>query len=82
MPYRDANAERMAARERQRRRRAKLKAEAAMAPVVPLGTADPVGELAAWAAATLKVPPGHPLAGDPMALPGFAEDFLRGMGRA
>ena len=39
--------------------------------------ADPVGELAAWAASTLKVPPGHPLAGQPMALPDFAEDFLR-----
>ena len=39
--------------------------------------ADPVGELAAWAAATLKVPTGHPLAGRPMALPDFAESFLR-----
>lgn len=40
-------------------------------------TADPVGDLATWAAATLKVPPGHPLAGQPMALPDFALDFLR-----
>ena len=77
MPYRDATAARLAARERQRRRRAKLKAEAALAPVVPLCAGDPVGELAAWAAGTLKVPPGHPLAGQPMALPGYAEDFLR-----
>lgn len=77
MPYRDPTASRLAARERQRRRRARLKAEAGLAPVVALGTGDPVGELAAWAAATLKVPPGHPLAGQPMALPDFAESFLR-----
>ena len=80
MPYRDPVASRLAARERQRRRRARLKAAKTTAavlafPVAPV--ADPVGELAAWAAATLKVPPGHPLAGQPMALPDFAEKFLR-----
>ena len=36
-----------------------------------------MGELASWAAATLVVPAGHPLAGQPMALPDFAEAFLR-----
>ena len=30
--------------------------------------ADPVGALAAWAASTLIVPPGHPRSGEPMAL--------------
>ena len=80
MPYRDPNAERMAARERQRRYRARQRAAKPKAPVVVLpgpAPGDPVGELASWAAATLKVPPGHPLAGQPMALPAFAEDFLR-----
>ena len=38
---------------------------------------DPVTALAAWAKATLIVPPGHPLAGQPMVLHAFAEDFLR-----
>ena len=38
---------------------------------------DPVGELASWAADTLVVPPGHPRAGEPMALPDFAEKWLR-----
>ena len=38
---------------------------------------DPVGALAEWAAATLIVPPGHPLAGQPMALPDYGEAFLR-----
>ena len=39
--------------------------------------ADPVGALAAWAASTLIVPPGHPRSGEPMALPDFAADWLR-----
>lgn len=77
MPYKDRTAERLAARERQRRFRARRKAEKALAPVLSGPTADPVGELAAWAAGSLKVPPGHPLACQPMALPDFAEKFLR-----
>ena len=82
MPYRDATAARLAARERQRRHRAKVRAAKAAAVVTPLSVppavgSDPVGELATWAAATLRVPPGHPLAGQPMALPPFAEKFLR-----
>ncbi len=80
MPYRDPTATRIAARERKRRQRAKAKAAKAQAAVLSLPAAmpaDPVGELCAWAAATLRVPPGHPLVGKPMALPGFAESFLR-----
>ena len=47
-------------------------------PVVPVvDHADPVGVLAAWAASTLVVPPGHPRAGEPMALPDFAVAWLR-----
>ena len=45
--------------------------------VIPAFPDDPVGALAKWAAATLKVPPGHPRAGLPMELPDFAVDFLR-----
>ena len=81
MPYKDANAARMAARERQRRRRARLRAAkpAALlgAPAAVAVPSDPVAELARWAKETLVVPPGHPLSGQPMALPEFAEDFLR-----
>ena len=33
--------------------------------------------LSAWALETLRVPPGHPLSGQPMALSDFATDFLR-----
>ena len=75
MPYKDKNAHRMASREAMRRRRAKLKQKSAA--VMPMPATDPVGELAAWARATLRVPPGHPLAGGPMVLPAFAVDFLR-----
>ena len=77
MPYKDPTAQRLADRERQRRRRAKIKAAAVVAPVIELGVGDPVGELVRWSAAVLKVPPGHPRAGEPMALPDFAVDFLR-----
>ena len=81
MPYKDAVASRLAARERKRRQRARERAAKAKAAVLSFpaapAPADPVGDLAAWAAATLKVPPGHPLAGQAMALPDFAESFLR-----
>lgn len=80
MPYKDPAAARLANRERQRRHRERQRAKKAKAAVLALPgatTGDPVGELAAWAASALRVPPGHPLAGRPMALPPFAEDFLR-----
>ena len=77
--YRDETAKRISARERQRKRRARLKAErdraALMACAAPVE--NPVGALEVWARETLRVPPGHPAAGDPMALPGFAVGFLR-----
>ena len=44
----------------------------------PSAPADPAGAVAAWAAKRLKVPPGHPNAGRPMALPAFATKFFRG----
>jgi hypothetical protein len=68
------------ARDRKRAREAVSLAHQVFAaePVVPVvDHADPVGVLAAWAASTLVVPPGHPRAGEPMALPDFAVDWLR-----
>ena len=78
MPYKDPAAQRLANRDRQRRyrkrqREAKQRAEVIEFPV----PADPVGELVKWSRDVLKVPAGHPLAGQPMALPDFAVDFLR-----
>ena len=75
MPYRDPTATKLAARERERRQRARQRVAATV--VAPPAPTDPVAALQAWAASTLKVPPGHPLAGQPMVLPSFAVDFLR-----
>ena len=78
MPYKDPVAYRIAARERQRKYRARKKAAAQSAKVLTFPTpADPVGALAAWSRDVLRVPPGHPLAGEPMELPPFAVEFLR-----
>ena len=78
MPYKDPVAERLAARERMRRFRQRQKQKKASSNVVQLPEpADPVGELARWAREVLRVPPGHPAAGQPMVLPSYIEDFLR-----
>ena len=39
--------------------------------------ADPVGALAEWCRDVLRVPAGHPAAGEPMALPDYGERFVR-----
>ena len=72
------------AKEKQRAYRARLAAsrvhqlDAPAPPVVAVvDHADPVGALAAWAASTLIVPPGHPRSGEPMVLLDFAADWLR-----
>ena len=39
--------------------------------------ADPAGALAEWSRTVLRVPPGHPLAGQPMVLPDYGVSFLR-----
>ena len=54
----------------------KAKAQAVRAGL-PAWPRDPAGVLAKWSRDVLKVPPGHPLAGQPMVLPGFAVDWLR-----
>ena len=79
MPYKDPSAARMASRERQRRYRERQR-EKKNAPVVSVAApvpADPIGALAAWSKECLRVPPGHPLAGQPLALPQYGADFLR-----
>ena len=57
-----------------RAKKAKAKAAETFAVV---DHADPVGELASWAAESLIVPVGHPRAGQPMVLLDFAVDWLR-----
>ena len=75
MPFKDATAKRHYMRRYMRDRR--QAARTVPAPVEAVDHDDPVAALAAWARETLVVPPGHPLAGEPMGLPAFAEDFLR-----
>ena len=78
MPYRDPAAERLANRERQRRYRARQRAAKQSATVLAFPVpADPVGELVAWSRDVLKVPAGHPLAGEPMELPEYFASFFR-----
>ena len=78
MPYRDPAAARLANRERQRRYRERQRAAKRSATVLTLPVpADPVGALATWSRDVLRVPTGHPRAGEPMELPPFAVDFLR-----
>ena len=70
-------------KEKQRAYRARLAAsrvhrlDARPSVVAVVDHADPVGALAQWAREELIVPPGHPLAGEPMALADFAVDWLR-----
>ena len=78
MPYKDPQAQRLANRERQRRYRQRQREAKRGAAVLAFPVPeDPVGALVAWSRDVLRVPVGHPLAGRPMELPGFAVDFLR-----
>lgn len=51
-----------------------VRCEPEPAPPIP---SDAAGAVARWSAERLKVPPGHPRAGEPMALPPFLEKFFR-----
>ena len=68
--------------ERVRRHRERKRAIAAGASELELrlrdlAVSDPAGAVAEWSEAVLKVPPGHPRAGEPMRLPPYAVDWLR-----
>ena len=42
-----------------------------------LPAGEPIDELAAWSQSVLRVPAGHPLAGQPLTLPEYARSFLQ-----
>ena len=70
----------MANREAQRRYRARKRAErdaASALATLERSDGDDASALAAWSEATLTVPPGHPLAGEPMVLPDYGVEFVR-----
>ena len=64
-------------------RAAKLQAELDRLKGPPVAVApvawpdDPAGALAAWSAANLVIPPGHPRAGEPLVLPDYGVAFIR-----
>ena len=78
MPYKSVVAQRKHNRDAQRRKRKNDKDNAVpVALPAPGDTGDPVTDLCKWAREVLKVPAGHPLAGEPMGVPEFGERFLR-----
>ena len=76
MPYADPSAKRIYQRQLMRERRAAAKlARTASEPVD--WPDDPAGAVAAWSRDVLRVPAGHPRAGEPMELPDYGVRFLR-----
>ena len=82
MPYKNQQTAAVSNRERQRRFRERQREErrrlASTPPETPPDVlpADAADLLAAWCAERLIVPPGHPLAGQPMTLPEYVRGFL------
>ena len=82
MPYSNPQTAAVSNRERQRRFREKRREEKRLAASIPPELPDTIEAaiaaeaLAEWCASRLIVPPGHPLAGQAMAMPGFALDFI------
>ena len=79
MPYSDPQTAAVSHRERQRRYRLRVKERTPPPPLLPPDTpsGDLVDAVASWAASTLKVPSGHPLAGQAMEIPAYGVSFLR-----
>ena len=73
---------RTVAREAQRKHRAAAREEKRVVITWPDSPADPAGALCEWARDTLRVPPGHPKAGERFEIPeylaAFFADALRG----
>ena len=82
MPYANPQTASVSNRERQRRFRDRQREEKRAAALTPPETppdvlpGDAAALLAAWCAERLTVPPGHPLAGQPMAMPEYVRAFL------
>ena len=77
MPYKDPTAARIGSRERMRKHRSRRRLAKKLGPSALEVVGSPADVLAAWSAATLVVPAGHPNAGQPMTLPPYGVEFLR-----
>ena len=62
---------------KQRERRARVKEAGAVKPALPDPPSDPIAALCSWSRDKLKVPPGHPLEGQPLEIPDYGVSFLR-----
>ena len=62
---------------RQRERRALVKEAGAVKPALPDPPSDPIAALCSWSRDKLKIPPGHPLQGQPLEIPDYGVEFLR-----
>ena len=82
MPYANPQVAAVSNRERQRRFRENRRQEKRAAALIPPETppdvlpADAADLLADWCKERLIVPPGHPLAGQPMVMPEYVRAFL------
>ena len=76
MPHRDREARNRYMREYRARQRRKREAARVVETAATLPGVDPIDSLAAWSFNTLKVPAGHPRAGEPMVLPDYGRRFL------
>ena len=77
MPYKDANAQRLYQRQLMRERRAAARESRAVVESADSWPDDPAGAVAQWSREVLRVPFGHPRAGEAMTLPPYLVDFLR-----
>ena len=62
---------------KQRERRALAKEAGTVKPAFPDPPSDPIAALCSWSRDKLKVPPGHPLEGQPLEIPDYGVSFLR-----
>ena len=76
MPYKDPSARRIYQRQLMQQRR-KAASDARTVSELVDWPEDPAGAVAAWSCDVLRVPHGHPRAGEPMELPSYGVDFLR-----
>ena len=74
--YKQSAGDRAATRERVRKHRAAKKVTTAPSSA-PLPEPADADSLAEWSRENLVIPPGHPLAGQPLELPPYGVDFLR-----
>ena len=61
----------------QRERRARVKEVRAVKPSLPDPPSDRISALCSWSRDNLKVPPGHPLEGQTLEIPGYGVSFLK-----